>query len=364
MRTAAGFSVAIHLGLIAGAWIVMGWQPEINEMSAESVSVEIISMDAVSENPSDMVTANNQNLVSAGAEREAMEVAEVEPAVAPPVEQPEYAKPVAPAVAAEAIDTEELVSAEIMTATTSATDAVQAMVPQIIDATADVVADTVAASQSDPLDALRPATLADLSPEDAAQAVPPALLQPAEPIQAIETASLAPVVEEEPQVVPIPRPRLVRTPVEPVAEPAKETPKATTKPVERPQDEPPSKQATLGNGGASDADSAASSKSGGGAGKTNAGGSAAVSKYPGLVQARVARAAKRPKGSAGGEALVSFTVSASGGVTRIGLARSSGNDAVDQAAIAAVNRAAPFPPIPAEAGRSSWQFTVPIQFKT
>jgi protein TonB len=59
---------------------------------------------------------------------------------------------------------------------------------------------------------------------------------------------------------------------------------------------------------------------------------------------------------------VAFTVSASGGVTAVRLAGSSGSAVLDKAALDAVRRAAPFPPIPEDAGRSSWSFTVPLVF--
>jgi protein TonB len=382
MRSAATLSVAIHFGLIAGAWVLLGLSPAVDEMSAESVSVDIISMDAFSESPSEEITASNQSLVSAGAEQEAMEVPEtaeaevVESETAEPVEvaEAETAQPVTQRVAAapsevlEPTETEELASAEVLTAVAETVTPIEGAVPQITDIAATAVVDTVAPSTSDPLDAVRTATISELTPEPPVQELPPALLKPAEPVEAVETASLAPVVEEEVQDVPVPLPRIVRKPVEhkqeAAKEPAKQQPaEKPKKQAEQPQEKPPSKQANLGNGGANEADSAATKKSGGGAGKTNNGGSAAVSKYPGLVQAKVARAAKRPKGASSGEAVVSFTVNAAGGVTRVALARSSGNDAVDQAALAAVNRAAPFPPIPADAGRSSWQFNVPIQFK-
>jgi protein TonB len=35
---------------------------------------------------------------------------------------------------------------------------------------------------------------------------------------------------------------------------------------------------------------------------------------------------------------------------------------VDQAALQAVRKASPFPPIPENAGRSSWEFSVPLAF--
>jgi periplasmic protein TonB len=59
---------------------------------------------------------------------------------------------------------------------------------------------------------------------------------------------------------------------------------------------------------------------------------------------------------------VSFSVGANGGVSAIRIARSSGYAVLDEAALATVQRAAPFPAIPAGAGRSSWTFSVPLAF--
>jgi protein TonB len=60
--------------------------------------------------------------------------------------------------------------------------------------------------------------------------------------------------------------------------------------------------------------------------------------------------------------VVRFTVLANGQVTDLGIGRSSGNGAVDQAGLATVSRAAPFPVIPNAANRSSWTFDVPLAF--
>ncbi|MBN9252357.1 MAG: TonB family protein, partial [Mesorhizobium sp.] len=61
-----------------------------------------------------------------------------------------------------------------------------------------------------------------------------------------------------------------------------------------------------------------------------------------------------------GDVHVTFVVNAGGGVGGVSVVRSSGSPELDQAAIAMVRRAAPFPPIPPEAGRSSWAFTLPL----
>jgi protein TonB len=371
MKKAALASAGIHIGLIAGAFVFLNLGPAIDETAAESVSIEIISMDAVTANPTEEITEATETLVSAGTEVEAAEVPETAEAEPVQVAEAEPARAVE-AVAApvevaklEAAASEEIASAKVLTAAADPITPVEAVMPQLVDTAATVVADSVAPSQSDPLAAVRPATIGQLTPEPSIQQIPLALVKPVEVVQPLETASLAPVIEEELQVAPIPKPRIARKPVEAKAEPVREQPAEKPKKAEtQPQKKPPSKQASLGNGGNAEADSAAR-KSGGGSGKKNDGGSAAASKYPGLVQAKVTRAAKYPSKARGdaGEALVSFTVGASGTVTKVALARSSGNDALDSAALAAVDRAAPFPPIPEAAGRSSWSFTVPLYFK-
>jgi protein TonB len=378
MKKAALASAGIHIGLIAGAFVFLNLEPAIDETAAESLSVEIISVDTATSNPTEEISEATETLVSAGAEVEAEEVPETAEAERVEVAEAEPARAVdavaAPVEAAEVTPTEseEIASSEVLTAAADPIAPIVAAMPQMVDQAATVVADSVAPSQSDPLEAVRTATIGELSPEPAIQQIPPALVKPVEVVKPLETASLSPVVEEELQVAPIPKPRIVRKPLEAKAEPVEEQPKQPAKKPEKaekptekkPQKKPPSKQASLGNGGNAEADSAAK-KAGGGAGKKNDGGSASASKYPGLVQAKVTRAAKYPSKARGdaGEALVSFTVGASGTVTKVALARSSGNAALDTAALAAVDRAAPFPPIPEAAGRSSWSFTVPVYFK-
>jgi len=99
-------------------------------------------------------------------------------------------------------------------------------------------------------------------------------------------------------------------------------------------------------------------------GKASSIGNAAVSNYPGKVLAKLRRSLRGiPRSAisrARNDVQVSFVVSASGGVGSVRISRSSGSPELDSAALAVVRRAAPFPPIPPEAGRSSWQFTLPL----
>ncbi len=386
MKRAMVASAFIHFGLIAGAWAALNMPPEVNESDAESVSVSIISMDMVSTEPSEMVTSSSQNLVSAGAQHETMEVLDateaetvteetveaVEVEVAEPVAETPQDVAEAPPVetVTEAVDTEELASAAVLTAAADSVQPVEAAIPQVVSEAASVVVDTVQPSQSDPLEQLRTASISELTPAEPAQKLPETLAKPVETIKPMQEANLAPVVEEieeTAETVPVPLPRIVRKPIEKTAEPKEQPKKAepAKKPADpKPQKQQPTKQANLGNGGNSDADAAASAaKASGGKGKKDDGGSAAVSKYPGIVQAKVVRAAKQKGKSGGVEVTVQFVVKSDGSVSNVVLARSSGNAKVDKTALAAVQRAAPFPPIPADAGRSSWQFSVPIYFK-
>lgn len=157
------------------------------------------------------------------------------------------------------------------------------------------------------------------------------------------------------------------------AEPAKEPIKKAQK-AEAPKkaEKVPAKQARSGSGGQNEADArrgvaegqtdgTTTSKSQGG--KTGIG-NASVSNYPGKVVAKLRRALRGISSSARAKARndvqVSFTIDANGGVGGIRIARSSGSPELDAAALAVIRRAAPFPPIPADAGRSSWAFSLPL----
>jgi protein TonB len=93
-------------------------------------------------------------------------------------------------------------------------------------------------------------------------------------------------------------------------------------------------------------------------------GNAAVSNYPGKIVARLRRALRYPPEARrfAGTAQVSFIVAADGSASGIRLVRSAGSPALDAAALDAVRRASPFPPIPESAARRSWPFSVPLAF--
>lgn len=86
-------------------------------------------------------------------------------------------------------------------------------------------------------------------------------------------------------------------------------------------------------------------------------GNAAVSNYPGQVMRRISRVSK-PRVRSRGTAVISFRVSAGGGLAVLSVARSSGSAALDQAALGVIRKAVPFPRPPAGARR---QFSIRIK---
>jgi protein TonB len=119
---------------------------------------------------------------------------------------------------------------------------------------------------------------------------------------------------------------------------------------------------------ASPSRSAASNSTGssGAGGAADAGGRAAISSYFARVQAHLLRHRVYPPEarSSGitGVASVVFSLGRDGSVLSASLARGSGHAVLDQAAVAMVRRAAPFPPIPAEIAVSRLEMGAPIRF--
>ncbi len=372
MRWAIPASVSLHLGLLAAAWLAMQWKPEELSLSEAAVSIDIIAMeDAVTE-PSETISEATANLVSAGTASLASEPEEAE-AIAPV--EVAAVQPVAPPAAVavtetvQPAETEDLVSAEVLTALSEVEHPIAAPALQVTDEAAPLVAETVAPSEAEILERLdEAAKLTEFQPPPEAQEITTASINPVTPAEPVTVANLAPALEPVEEIAappPVPKPRIVRKPVEAEQKPAedkkpvekKKAEKPTEKPVEKKQ---PKKVASLGNGGEAEADSAAAKASGGTAGKVTAAGQGALDAYQGKVRSRLLKAVRAPKGGKGLEARVMFTLDAKGRVISAKLSKSSGDAKLDQAAFAAVERAAPYPPIPEGAGKSTWSFTIPI----
>jgi protein TonB len=119
---------------------------------------------------------------------------------------------------------------------------------------------------------------------------------------------------------------------------------------------------------ASPSRSAASNSTGssGAGGAADAGGRAAISSYFARVQAHLLRHRVYPPEARAsgitGVASVVFSLGRDGSVLSASLARGSGHAVLDQAAVAMVRRAAPFPPIPAEIAVSRLEMGAPVRF--
>jgi protein TonB len=184
-----------------------------------------------------------------------------------------------------------------------------------------------------------------------------------------EIAAIFPANEIKPTQPEIPQPAIVPVPIARPEPP--ETKVAQVRPSKPAAKKSKEKRATAkpkakGDGGAQRATASRSASGSATAKRNTAAGNAAVSNYPGKIASKLRRSLRYPREAKRkrirGEVVVSFSVSANGGVSRVRIARSSGHSILDDAAREAVRRAAPFPWIPANAGRSSWSFSVPVGF--
>lgn len=197
-----------------------------------------------------------------------------------------------------------------------------------------------------------------------------------ETAEAVDPAETVNPVADAP--IPMPRPDIEALKAEEERREAERRRQAQRQQAVRQQDTPRQQQTrpAAGAGGSNQADArrgdAAGSTQGraaqssGQGSQASAAGNAAVSNYPGQVVSRLRRSLSYPaqarRQRITGEVHVAFTIAANGGVSGIRIVRSSGHAILDEAALQAVHRAAPFPAIPSAAGRSSWGFTVPLAF--
>lgn len=89
--------------------------------------------------------------------------------------------------------------------------------------------------------------------------------------------------------------------------------------------------------------------------------SGAILSYASRVRARIA--GNRPRSVGRGRVVVSFGLTASGGLRYARIGRSSGNAGVDRAALSAVRRSSPFPRPPKGASSGQLRFSIPFSFR-
>lgn len=84
--------------------------------------------------------------------------------------------------------------------------------------------------------------------------------------------------------------------------------------------------------------------------------------YLGQINDHVQRAKVNPRSAIAGVVIVRFTIDVDGKLLSKEVAKSSGSKVLDDAATAALDRAAPFPPIPPEVSIKPLAFTQPFKF--
>lgn len=256
----------------------------------------------------------------------------------------------------EAISLELMPSSVIEQAAADARDAASA-------AAAAVAQQAGAATES-----AAPAALSEVKPAEVLRAEPAAEVAPAPQQTDAVVAAVAPTetviagTAEAEESLPPPAPPTAQPARPPERKPEPQPVKPRTEKMAalpRPPAETPKEGARPSRKGG--APSRASTGAAPGAGRVSAS-AGDIMGYAARVRARVA--GNRPSGRGQrGTAVVSFGVSRSGGLTYVRLSRSSGAAALDQAALAAVRRSAPFPPPPAGAPASRLAFSVPFYFR-
>jgi protein TonB len=205
----------------------------------------------------------------------------------------------------------------------------------------------------------------DIQPE-AAEIVSPVVSEPVQElivptaeveIAAIPVPEIKPEIEPEEAIKPVPEMKAE----EPVKKVERKKPKQT--PVKKAGEKGKQKQSAKRGEIDGSEDVNAAAVGGQKKGNSSVAGDSSVSNYPGKVRNKINRAKRRVSGGKRGSVLVSFVIGSSGQASGIRVAQSSGEPAVDKAALDAVQRAAPFAQIPEASGKSSWRFNVPIVFK-
>jgi protein TonB len=211
-------------------------------------------------------------------------------------------------------------------------------------------------------------TPTDIMPTEADVILPAEEMPPVTAEQPEITATVAPaetvIPEEKPEPEKIVEPLPEKKP-EPKEKPEKEKPKK--KVVKKQAGESGKQHESAQKGQADGVEGAVATSNNSKKGKkSQALGNAAETRYSGRVRSKVQRHFRYPKSAdrAGvkGTVTVSFTVSSSGGVSGVRIVQGSGSPVLDEAALNAVRKAAPFPEIP-EGGRSPWPFAVPLVFQ-
>ncbi len=232
---------------------------------------------------------------------------------------------------------------------------IMSMSPADFFSTASMVEQPVDDSNAaEPVDATQPLTDASAKPVTTNSVVPVTKpVETAKTVSAVKTASISPVQPVTKTLKPKEDKRS-RTEVRKRQKKAKKTQrkrKAT---------------ASIQSSAASSRRGSARSRVGDGGRSRKAAGRANLSSYLGQVISKVRRQKRYPaaarRARAGGTAVVAFAINKQGRVSGVRLKRRSGNASIDREVLAMVRRAAPFPPIPRNIGRSRLSLSLPVRF--
>jgi periplasmic protein TonB len=100
------------------------------------------------------------------------------------------------------------------------------------------------------------------------------------------------------------------------------------------------------------------------AGQASGGDAKAFGRYMSQINDQVQKAKRNPKERGSGTVVIRYTVGTDGKLLSAEVAASSGSKSLDEAASEALERAAPFPPIPPEVSVKPLAFTQPFKFIT
>ncbi len=98
------------------------------------------------------------------------------------------------------------------------------------------------------------------------------------------------------------------------------------------------------------------------AGQASGGDAKAYGRYMSQINERVQKAKRNPRVAASGTVVMRYTIGLDGQILSKEVASSSGSKTLDEAANEALDRAAPFPPIPPEVSVKPLAFTQPFNF--
>lgn len=224
---------------------------------------------------------------------------------------------------------------------------------ELVDSAAsETVEETV-----DPVEEVQPDTV-EAEPVEQ-EMTEPVVEEAPEPVE--EVAQNVPVEPKElAETVEVPLPEIAMTVPQPRPEPREPAPIKQRKPVEKPAAKPVRKPPPSA---AAQKAVEAAPRTAAPAPSTSAGRSVSPARWQARVNAHLNRYKRFPSGAkAGGVAMVQFTINPGGAVISASLVQSSGDGALDTAAVALVQRASPIPAPPPELAKASMRLTVPIQF--